>query len=78
MVHQLISNFQKTQLSKIVKLGEFLFGPPNIFGSTIRIKEMISLANSIKNSYGKELKNKDPKEIDSNLLVDKGLNIIGK
>ena len=39
---------------------------------------MISLANSIKNSYGKELKNKDPKEIDSNLLVDKGLNIIGK
>ena len=52
--------FFKTQLSKIVQLGEFLFGPPNIFGLTI--KEIISPpANSIKNSFVKELKNKDPK-----------------
>ena len=39
---------------------------------------MILLANSIKNSYGTELRNKDPKEIDSTLLVDTRLNIIGK
>ena len=39
---------------------------------------MILLANSIKNSYETELRNKDPKEKDSTLLVDTRLNIIGK
>ena len=64
-------------MSKIVQLGGFLFGPPNVFGSTI--KEIISsLANSIKNSFVKELKNKDPKKIDSNLFVYTERNIIGK
>ena len=33
--------------------------------------------NSIKYSFGKELKNKDPKEIESNLFVDTGLGITG-
>ena len=64
-------------MSKIVQLGGFLFGPPNVFGSTIKEK-ISSLANSIKNSFVKELKNKDPKEIDSNLFVYTGRNIIGK
>ena len=53
--------FSKIQLSKIVKLGGFLFGPPCIFGSTT--KEIIPLpANLIKNSFVKELRNKDPKK----------------
>ena len=33
--------------------------------------------NSIKYSFGKELKNKDSKEIESNLFVDTGLGITG-
>ena len=36
------------------------------------------MINSFANSYEKELENKDPKEIDSNLLVDTGHNITGK
>ena len=63
-------------MSKIVQFGGILFGPPNIFGSPI--KEIISSPNSIKNSFAKELKNKDPKGIDSKLFLDTGLNIIGK
>ena len=54
---------------------DFYFCLPNIFGSPF--KEII-LANSIKNLFGKELKNKYLKEIDINLFVDTGLNIIGK
>ena len=47
--------FSKTQLSEIVKLGGFLFGPPCIFGYIT--KEIIPLpANSIKNSFVKELR----------------------
>ena len=57
-------------------MGGFPFGPRNIFASPI--KEIISSANLIKNSFEKELKNKDPKETDSKLLVDTGLNIICK
>ena len=35
--------FLKTRMSKIVQLGGFLFGPPNIFDSTIQlIKEKTS------------------------------------
>ena len=55
--------FSKTQFSKILQLGWFLFGPPNIFRSPI--KEIISSSNSKKNLFGKELMNKDPIEIDS-------------
>ena len=49
----------KTQLSKIVQLGEFLFClTSNIFDSPILpIKEMTSLANATKNSFKKELQN---------------------
>ena len=44
--------FSKTRSSKIVHLGGFLFGPPpNLFGLPLPIKEMTSLANSIKNSF---------------------------
>ena len=63
-------------MSKIVKLEGFLFGPPNIFGSPT--KEIISSENSIKNLFGKELKNKSLKETDSKLFLDTRLNIIGK
>ena len=48
-------------MSKYVQLGGFLFGPPNMFG--LPIKEIRSPANSIKNLFGKELVNKDPKKI---------------
>ena len=66
--------FSKTQLSQIVQSLGFQFGSPNIFGSPI--KEIISSESSIKsikNSFGKELKNKDPKEIDSKLFLYTGL-----
>ena len=69
--------FSKNQLSKIVHLGGFLYGPRNIFGSIIK-KIISSPANSTKNSFVKELKNKDSKEISTNLFVDIGLNIISK
>ena len=69
--------FSKNQLSEIVHLGGFLYGPRNIFGSIIK-KIISSPANSTKNSFVKELKNKDSKEIDTNLFVDIGLNIISK
>ena len=52
--------FSKTKLSKIVQFGGFLFGSPNIFDSTIK-EIMLSPANSIKDSFVKELRNKDPK-----------------
>ena len=59
--------FSKYQFSKTEQLGRFLFGSPNIFGSTI--KEITSSpANSIKNSFLKKLKNKDPKEMNSNFF----------
>ena len=47
-----------TQAPKIVQLVGFLFGPPpNVFDSPILlIKEITSLANSIKNSFKEELK----------------------
>ena len=52
--------FSKTKLSKILQFGGFLFGSPNIFDSTIK-EIMLSPANSIKDSFVKELRNKDPK-----------------
>ena len=58
-------------MSKNLQLGGF------VIHSTI--KEIMSpQANSIKNSFVKLLKNKDPKEIDSHLFEDTGLNTIGK
>ena len=52
--------YSKIKLSKIVQLGGFLFGSP--------IKEIRSSANSIKDLFGKELTNKDPKEIEVNFF----------
>ena len=61
----------------IVQLGGFLFGSRNMFDSTI--KEIISPpANPIRNSFVKELKNKDPKEMNSNLFVGTSFNITDK
>ena len=58
-------------MPKNLQLGGF------VLHSTI--KEIISPPeNSIKNSFVKLLKNKDPKEIDSHVFEDTGLNIIGK
>ena len=70
----------KTQLSKMVQSGEFFTpsGPLTIFGSLPPVK----IINSIVSSYEKELKKMDSKKLEDkgidNLLVDKGLNIIGK
>ena len=72
-----IIKFSKTQLSKIVQLGGFLIGPPNIFGPPI-IPEITSLVNPIINSVVKELKNTGTKKLNKDILVDAGLNIIGK
>ena len=49
--------FSKIQLSKIVQLRQFLFPTPNIFEEIIS-----SPANSVMNSFVKELKNKDLKK----------------
>ena len=65
-------------MSKILQLGAFLFGPPNIFDSLLPIKETKSVTNSIKNSFKKELKNTGTKKLNDDILADEGLNIIGK
>ena len=49
--------FSKIQLSKMVQLRRFLFSTPNIFEEIIS-----SPANSVMNSFVKELKNKDLKK----------------
>ena len=53
------TKFSKTQLSKIVQLGGFLFRVPNVFGPLIPIKEITSLTNTIINSLKNELKDVD-------------------
>ena len=63
-------------MSKILQLGGFLLGLPNVFGSPI--KERRPSVNSIKNLLGEELMNKIPKEINSKFLLDTGLNLVGK
>ena len=66
----------------MIQAGGFLFDATNIFGPPIPITEMKSIVNSIQNSivssYREELKNADPREINSNLLEDTGPNIIDK
>ena len=69
--------FSKTQLSKIVQLGGFVFGPDDIFGPPI-IPEITSLVNLIINSFVKKLKNTGTKNLNKDILPDAGLNIIGK
>ena len=64
--------FSKTQLSKIVQLGGFLFGPP-----IQPIKEITSLANSITNSFKEEINNTGTKKLNNDILVDAGLDITG-
>ena len=63
--------FSKTQFSKIVQFGGFLFGPPTL-------PEITSLVNPIINSFVKELKNTGTKKLGKVILVDAGFNIIGK
>ena len=63
--------FSKTNLSKSVQLGGFLFGSPDIFDLPMTpIKGIISLANSI----AKESKNTGIKRLSNDILVDAGLN----
>ena len=56
--------FSKTQLPKTVKLGGFIFAPPNISGSAspILAKTPNELASPVINLYVKELKNKGAKK----------------
>ena len=63
--------FSKTQFSKIVQFGGFLFGPPTL-------PEITSLVNPIINSFVKELKNTGTKKLNIDILVDTWLNIIDK
>ena len=49
-----------------------------MLGWPIAIKEMISLANSTKCSFQKELKNTGTKKINDDIVVDAGFNIISK
>ena len=58
-------------MSKIVQFGGFLFGPPTL-------PEITSLVNPVINSFVKELKNTGTKKLGKVILVDAGLNIIGK
>ena len=71
MLHQL------TQLSNILQVREILFGTPAIIGPLI-IPEIISLENPIINSFVKDLKKTGTKELNKDILLDSGLNIIGK
>ena len=58
-------------MSKTVQFVRFILGPPIL-------PEITSLADPIINSFVKELKNTDTKKINKDILVDAGLNIIGK
>ena len=60
-------------MSKIAQLGGFLFGP-----SFSSIKEIISLANSVTNSFVKESMITCFKKLSNDFVVDAGLNIINK
>ena len=63
--------FSKTQLSKMQSRGFIYLEYYNKFPP-------FRIINSIENSFEKELKNAGPNELNSNLLVDAGLNTIGK
>ena len=65
--------FSKTQLSKILQLGGFLFSSGILNLAMAPIKRFFSLENSI----AKELKNGGAKKINSDILVDAGLNLLG-
>ena len=55
-------------------LRGFLFGPPNIFGAPMPIRERTSLINSIMNSALKKLKNIGTEKLNHDILVDTGIN----
>ena len=70
--------FLKTQFSKMIQSRGFI--APNAVNGTNPLLSFPPFwtINSLANSYRKELKNKDPIDIDSNLLVDTRLDNIGK
>ena len=67
-------NFSKAQLSKIVQLGRFL---PNPLG-VLNLLPPFNMINSTDTYIKKELKDTNTKEINSNHLVDTGINTTGK
>ena len=67
--------FSKIQLYKVVQSGSSLY---DALGITDPFGIVSSLKIRVVDPYKEELKNIDPKELNSDLLVDSGLNIIGK
>ena len=69
------TKISKTQLTKIIQSGRFVFGSPNMIGpgilSDIFTKELYSLLKLIS-------KNLDGKKLNEDDFVNAGLNIIGK
>ena len=64
--------FSKTQLSKMIQLGGFIFGSPYLWDSSnIRFKGLLSSAKSISNSIVKTVNNVDPVDAGLSLLVKK-------
>ena len=75
--------FLKAQFFKMIHLGYiydiFLSHSTDIFAPPIRpITEVTSLANLMNSSFKKPLKNTGTKKLNDDILVDTGLNIIGK
>ena len=64
----------KTQRSNMVQAGVFLPGALGL----LNLFPPFNIINSIVNPYEKEVNNTNPKEINSNLLVEAAINIIGK
>ena len=59
----------------MIQSGGFLIPDPlGLFGSFLPF----NMINSVANSYRKELKNIDPRELNTNLLADTGLKIFVK
>ena len=74
--------FSKTQLAKMIQSGGFMSLVP-LYGSSDppfrkTFSSAKSLAESLTNSYAKELKNTGSKKLDENTLVDAGLSLLGK
>ena len=75
MVPQLMS---KTEMPKMIDSGGFSI--PNAFDASNRLFffSLFRMIRLLAKSYGKELENKEPKKIDSNILAETGFNMIGK
>ena len=67
-------------MSKMIQAGGFIFGPPHTFDSGVSdiVNAPFQGFSSLANSVSKETKNMGAKKINNEILVDAGLNLIGK